>query len=419
MSALHFIHGGPIAISVFQMILNTVLSSPDMSEEKELNAAHASVLYKGHSKDKMLASSYRTISNCPFLAKALDYYVRSLSIEEWENARPENQFLGANKSHELGALLLTETINYSLEVLKKPAFCLLLDARSAFDLTIREITVRKLHLSGTSGHKLWYLDNRLKSRSTYVEWDHKILGPIHDELGFEQGGISSGDLYTLYNADQLTCGSEAKLGIDVGPIHVASLGQADDVVLISNDMIILNNHLQLTLDYCKDHHVTLAPEKIKLLVFHTSHQKHLVDYQKATFPININGLDIQFVDEAEHVGVIRSVHGNLPHIQSRISSHLKKLFMLLPAGLSRGRNLNPTASFRIESVYATPVLLSGLAAIKLSKSDLKILHRHLKEVIQNLQKLHKGTPECFINFLGGHPGATALVHMRQLSLSSE
>ena len=105
-------------------------------------------------------------------------------------------------------------------------YCLFLDARAAFDLTIREIIVRKLHSIGTTGHSLLYLDNRLKFRSTFIEWDYKVLGPIKDELGFELRGVSSGDLYTLYNADQLSMGQEARLGIDIRPVHVASIGQA-------------------------------------------------------------------------------------------------------------------------------------------------------------------------------------------------
>ena len=160
--------------------------------------------------------------------------------------------------------------------------------------------------------------------------------------------MSSGDLYTLYNADQLTSGQDAKLGIDVGPVHVASIGQADDVVLLSNDINMLSNLLLLSLDYCKDHHVTLAAEKIKLLAFHNSKLDHLVEYQKATSSLKIDGVVIPFVEEADHVGITRSINGNLPHLQGRISSHLKKLFMLLPAGLSRNRNLNPATSLKIE-----------------------------------------------------------------------
>ena len=99
-----------------------------------------------------MANSYRTISNCPFLSKALDFYIRELSILDWEESRPETQFLGNNKSHELGALLLTETIFYANARLKEPVFCIFLDARAAFDLALREIIVRKLYLFGTSGH---------------------------------------------------------------------------------------------------------------------------------------------------------------------------------------------------------------------------------------------------------------------------
>ena len=201
-------------------------------------------------------------------------YIRNLSISEWENARPDTQFLGPDKSHKLGALLLTEAVFHSISNLKRPLFCLFLDARSAFHITIREIFIRKLHLLGTSGHRLKYLNNRLESRKTFLEWNHQVLGPINDELGFEQGGISSGDFYTLYNSQQLTSGQEARLGIDIGPVHVASIGQADDVVLFSHDVFALFNLLQLTLDYCSDHHVILAPEKTNLMVFHHTSLKN-------------------------------------------------------------------------------------------------------------------------------------------------
>ena len=247
-SSLHYIYGGPIAIKHFQTLVNSALRNLETTTCEEMNNAHACILYKGHSKDKNLASSYRTISTCPFISKAVDYYVRELSTSEWSEAQPETQFLGPNKSHELGALLLTETIHHSIKDNNKPVFCLFLDARSAFDLTIREIIIRKLHFIGTTGHRLIYLNNRLKHRKTFLEWDHRILGPINDDLGFEQGGVSSGDLYTVYNADQLTSAQEAGLGVSMGDVCVSSIGQADDVALLSSDIFSLNNLLKLTLD---------------------------------------------------------------------------------------------------------------------------------------------------------------------------
>ena len=74
------------------------------------------------------------------------------------------------------------------------------------------------------------------------------------------------------------------------------------------------------------------------------------------------------------------------------------------------------SALRIQSLHAGPVLFSGVAALKLLQSEISILHSNHKNVLQSLQKLHKNTPECFIMFMGGSLGATAIVHMKQLSL---
>ena len=168
-SALHYIHAGPHGVKHFQFLLNSAIENIENTTCEEFNTAHACILYKGHLKDKTLAKSYRTISTCPFIAKALDFYIRELSHSDWAAAQADTQFLGANMSHELGALLLTETINHSLNDLNLPVFCLFLDAHSAFDLTVRQLLIRKLHSIGTTGQKLVYLDNRLKNRITFME----------------------------------------------------------------------------------------------------------------------------------------------------------------------------------------------------------------------------------------------------------
>ena len=152
------------------------------------------------------------------------------------------------------------------------------------------------------------------------------------------------------------------------------------------------------------------------MVFSAPHHKHLVNYTKAVSSIEIDSVPIKFVDNTEHVGVVRSVHGNLPHIQNRVSSHIKALFSVLPSGLARNQYANPASSLRIQSIFANPVLFSGISALILKKSELEILQSHLKNILQNLQKLHKNTPEAFTMFMGGSLGATAILHQRQLGL---
>ena len=122
------------------------------------------------------------------------------------------------------------------------------------------------------------------------------------------------------------------------------------MVLVSNDVRLLHFLLQLTIDYCTKYHVTLAPEKTRLVGFSTKSQKSLLNYQKAISPITINNVPIEFSNTAEHVGVIRSTDGNLLHIQGRVTSHTRALYSVLPAGLAMNHHANPAASLRVESL---------------------------------------------------------------------
>ena len=130
-------------------------------------------------------------------------YVRDLQLDTWNADQSEVQFLGEGSSHELAALLLTETIQHSLFSLKKPVFALFLDAKSAFDVVLHQILVTNLYHSGTNGHSLLLIDNRLQSRNTFIEWDKQLMGPIKDQLGVEQGGANSGDYYKIFGKEQL------------------------------------------------------------------------------------------------------------------------------------------------------------------------------------------------------------------------
>ena len=87
----------------------------------------------------------------------------------------------------MAAILLTESIQYSLVKLKKPIFVLMLDAKSAFDKVVRECAIRNAYLAGTTGHGLLYINSRLENRKTIVEWDKVLMGPVDDTLGVEQG----------------------------------------------------------------------------------------------------------------------------------------------------------------------------------------------------------------------------------------
>lgn len=141
-----------------------------------------------------------------------------------------------------------------------------------------------------------------------------------------------------------------------------------------------------------------------------------VDYLKRYSPVNIEGVKIKFKISTEHVGVVRSVQGNLPYILQRISSHKAAIGAVLANGLAKHHRANQAARLRVEQIYGVPLLLSGLAALLIKKSEQNVLSSHYLKTLSNLLGLLPSTPHPVIYFLAGSLPGEALLHLRQLSL---
>ena len=415
-TASHYLNSGKAGLEHFANLLNVIISDLNNLSIEELNLVWACILYKGHEKDRTIDRSYRTISTCPFLSKAIDTYISILYSSKWNKFTAETQFQNKCSSHELAALTLSEAIIHSTKTLNRPAFALYLDARSAFDLALREFIVNNLYEYGIRDQGLLLIDQRLKNRRTVCEWDKQMMGPIEDECGVEQGGINSSDFYKVYNNEQLTLAQDSELGIPLGPVTVSAIGQADDVVLISNDLHSLQSLLDLSLYYCSKYNVSLSHDKTKLQVFSSRSSELEASIAKSTSILNIDGEFLSFDEEAEHVGVVRSVNGNLPHLLTRFAAYRKARFKILPVGIAKANRGNPASILNANSVYGFPVLFSGVATLALSNPEITIIDQHVKLTLQRLQKLRDKTPTCVVMFLGGQLPGEALLHLKIFSI---
>ena len=425
----HYLNAGEEGLSHFQEILNAILEDVENATIEELNVAHGAIYYKGHKKDKNSERSYRTISSCPFLSKALDLYIRDLYQEQWNDCQASTQYQGLGSNHDLASLLVTEVIQYSLHVSNQPVFLLALDAQSAFDRCLRQILICELYKAGMNDDALKLVDNRLKSRTTVYEWDRDLCGPAPDTTGFEQGAINSSDYYKLYNNEQITAANASKLGVSLGGntcgnngsnitgnIVISAIAQADDVILCANNIDCLRFLVTLTENYCQKYRVKLVASKTKLLGYATHRKRHELDHAKLVNPLTIDGHPVAFAEEVEHVGVVRNTAGNMPHIMNRIAAHKSGLSFALSAGLARGRHGNPAASLRVHELYGTAKLFSGLATLVLSRSEVSVVDTHYQRTITNLQRLHDKTPRCFVFLLAGCLPGEAVLHKKQLCL---
>ena len=175
-----------------------------------------------------------------------------------------------------------------------------LDAQSAFDRCLRQILCGELFKAGVARSAIHFMDSRLESRETVYEWDGVKMGPAKDKTGFEQGGINSSDYYKLYNNEQLVTAQGSDLGIDIGSSVISAVGQADDVLLVSNDIFSLQLLVKLTEDYCQKFRVKLEPRKTKLLGYCKKKTEILVKLAASSNPIKINNVQVNFTNETEH-----------------------------------------------------------------------------------------------------------------------
>ena len=84
--------------------------------------------------------------------------------------------------------------------------------------------------------------------------------------------------------------------------------------------------------------------------------------------------------------------------------------------MAKGHRANPAPSIKIERLYASPVLLSGLGSLVLSEKEILVIEQHVRETIRCLMRLHDRTPRCVTYFLAGSLPGSALIHIKQLNL---
>ena len=135
--------------------------------------------------------------------------------------------------------------------------------------------------------------------------------------------MNSSDYYKLYNNEHLTTAQSSELGVNIGSGVISAVGQADDVMLLSNDIYSLKLLVKLTEEYCLKYRVKLEPQKTKLLGYCSEKNKLMVKLAASSKLITINNTAVEFTHEAEHVGVLRNTDGNMPNLLNRVAEHKK------------------------------------------------------------------------------------------------
>ena len=226
------------------------------------------MLHKGGTKTKHLAKSWRCISTCPLLTKAMDLYVFGLHKEQWEAMAAPTQFMRDSSSHEFCALTLTEAIVHATHNLKSPIVQVCLGKVSAFDSALKEHIIREVFTAAnnTPSQSILYLAYCLASRKTYLKSQQTVMGPICDARGVKQGGIASSKLFQLITDGKLKTLNSTRLWIPIGEVNLAALSQADDQVLLSTSTTRAQALVDIAVDLASQNNLRNVPTKTKIII---------------------------------------------------------------------------------------------------------------------------------------------------------
>ena len=135
------------------------------------------------------------------------------------------------------------------------------------------------------------------------------MGPIHDGRRVKQGGISSSKLFQLTTNNELQTLNSTGLGVPIGPVSLTALRQAEDVVLLSNNLSGIQSLINTAVDLASQMNYRNVTSKTKLLITNPKPYKHpgAKPIPPSTHLI-VDSVYVPVSPQATHLGIVRSCH---------------------------------------------------------------------------------------------------------------
>lgn len=297
-----------------------------------------------------------------------------------------------NSSCQHALFALNEALNANYRARNKTYVCAI-DASKAFDKVNRQ--------------KLWCkLMTKIEPqivRILMVYYSDSQAMVINDEdesdifkttIGVKQGGCLSPRLFTMYVEDVIEEIEKLNVGIKIGEMTLDILLYADDMLLLSDNIIDMKRMLKVLTKYGLDNEIKFNGSKTTLMIYNKTlgnNTRLAKDIAKET-KLELANEPIEITKHMKYLGVYYSDNYSLcKHWEAKISNVAGKMSLLQQAGLHNQHLVSKTKAF-LFNVFIRPLIQYGVDTFSLSKSDLakvcEIEGNCLKDALDLFRRIH-------------------------------
>ena len=247
---------------------------------------------KDRSGDLCSADNYRPVTLSSVISKVFEYCV----LRKYDDMLNSDNLQFGFKQHSSCAhalFVLSQVVDYFISH-GSSVYLASLDASKAFDRVNHVKLFDKLVDRGLPGNIIKVLIDWYGKISVSVKWNNCFSKSVPVKSGIRQGGILSPVLFNIY-VDSLILGLKSSgLGCHIQGLYVGCLAYADDVLLLSGSVCLLQKMLNICSDYADELDVRFNVKKSCLLNIGNTFNQKLENLQ-------LNGLDICWSDKIKYL----------------------------------------------------------------------------------------------------------------------
>jgi exonuclease III len=356
----HLLYAHPILIYCLSVLFNSCLQHGYVPNDFGIGLIIP--IIKDKQGDSCNINNYRGITLSPVISKLFEMCLMELVSNFLESS--DLQFGFKKNIGCRDAILTMRAVSDYYTKLGSTVNVCLLDMSKAFDKVNHHGLYIKLMQRDVPPAFLHVLMNWYGKCSAVVRWVNSYSYCFMLKSGVRQGGVLSPLLFSIYVDDIISKLQKSRLGCSVFSTYLGCLMYADDLVLMSASMSVLQNMIDVCASEAEYLDMTFNASKSCVVRIGKLHKRSCASVQ-------VTGQDIPFMTCAKYLGV-HILSGS--HFRLDTRKPRAKYFKALNSIFSKcfGK-MDDLVILHLIETYCKPILLYGFECVNLSKTDIETL----------------------------------------------